>query len=67
MPRGPPQHGVLPGDLVQTREAICISIPALGRKSVKLGPTTLISREADLDMTNLQEARNLPEEITKYP
>ena len=42
-------HGVLSRHLVQTREAICISIPALGRKSVKLGPTILIYREAGLD------------------
>ena len=60
-------QGVLPGDLVQTREAICISIPALGRKSVKLGPTNLITREGDLDMTNLPSARSLPEEITNHP
>ena len=62
------QHmqGVLPGDLVQTEEAICISISALGRKSVKLGPTTLVAREADLDVTNLPSARILPEEIANH-
>ena len=49
--------GVIPGDLVQTEEAICISIPVLGRKSAKLGPTTLVAREADLDVTNLPSAR----------
>ena len=62
-----PMQGVVPGDLVQTREAICISIPALGRKSVKFGPTSLIASKADLDVTNLPSARNLPEEITNHP
>ena len=30
-------QGVIPEDLVQIEEVICISIPGLGRKSAKLG------------------------------
>ena len=60
-------QGVIPGDLVQTEEAICISIPGLGRKSAKLGPTTLVAREADLDVTNITSDRILPEQVTNHP
>ena len=60
-------QGVIPGDLIQTERAFCISIPGLGRNSAMLGPTTLIARETDLDLTNLPCARILPEQFTSQP
>ena len=60
------QHmaGVIPGDLVETERAFCIKIPQLGRTSAMLGPTTLIAREKDLDLTSLPGTRTLPNQFT---
>ena len=60
------QHmaGVIPGDLVETERAFCIKIPQLGRTSAMLGPTTLIARKKDMNLTNLPDARTLPEQFT---
>ena len=60
------QHvaGLVPGDLVKTERAFCINIPQLGRTSAMLGPTTLIAREKDLDLTSLPGAKTLPDQFT---
>ena len=60
------QHmaGVIPGDLVETVRAFCIKIPQLGRTSAMLGPTTLIEREKDLNLTSIPRARTLPDQFT---
>ena len=47
--------GLVPGDLVETERAFCINIPQLGCTSAMLGPTTLISREKDLDLITSRE------------
>ena len=60
------QHmsGLIPGDLVETEKAVCIKIPQLERTSALLGPTTLIARAKDLDLTSLPEASTLPSQFT---
>ena len=56
--------GLIPGDLVETEKAVCIKIPQLERTSALLGPTTLIARAKDLNMTSLPDASPLPNQFT---
>ena len=59
--------GVQPGDIRWANQAVCIPVPGLGRKSLKLGKTMLVVKAEDLDTTDLPEASPLPTEVTRYP
>ena len=54
-----------PGDVMWAGKGVCILVPGLERKSVKLGRTLLVARSEDLDTEEVAEPIELPTEVTK--